>query len=194
MKESEVHAHLDVMMDRALSIFKDHGFVITTSWASGPERIVFGQPIDEDGLTITTETRIGLHALMAITVSATLIGRVDETYTQERDASDPPVEKGELNLLADFDPSIQTAICVEAFDIDTATSYLKIARLTLDDDGRDRWDMDTYQNVTGQLVHENMVSALLAAYSKEQVTMDELEEIATEYHWEVADADLIHRG
>jgi hypothetical protein len=194
MKEKLVQVYLDTMMERAISLFNEDGVVITTSWATGTERAIFAQPIDMEGCDISRETRVGLHALMAIAVDATLIGRVDETYTQERDADSPIPETGELAMLADFDPSIQTALCVEAFDIDTGTSYLKIARLSLTENGEQDWNMDTYKNVSGQLVHENIVSALLVGYADEKITLEELEELATDLHWEIAHAPLITRG
>jgi hypothetical protein len=194
MNEELIQLYLDTMMNRAMGLFLEDGCVVTTSWATGKERAIFAQPINTEGLKITRETRVGLHALMAIVVNADLIGRVDETYTQERDANDEPVKEGELALLADFDPTIQTALCVEAFDIATGTSYLKIARLNLDENGQQDWSTDTYKNVNGQIVHENIVSALLASYSEEPVDIETLQEIAADLDWEVADAPIISRG
>lgn len=155
--------HLDIQMtgilDTAIDIWRKDGGVMTCSFALGNSASAFAQPFETAGTEVTFETRIALHALIASAVDARYIGRVDETWTRLSEAGDPELLHGDLERMADQDPQVATALCVQAYDLETGSSYLQMATLALREDGSQRWSRTYSEDFEGRLVGGSAMTA-----------------------------------
>lgn len=136
---------IEQMTEIAQQIYTEQGFVVPTIFALREDAVMYAQPIDLLGATISEEARQSIHALMAISMDATYIGRIDEMYAAERSVDDPPILRGEMAENADSDPTIRTAVCVEAIDLRDNQRYLSVAQHGINDFGEVEWRTHVYE-------------------------------------------------
>jgi len=188
--------HLDILMtgllDNAIAVWKREKMVTTISWAVGDKASAFAQPIDQEGWNVPYETRAGLHALVAACVDARVIGRIDESWTRMRDADETPLLHGELQEMADTDPDVKTALCVQAYDLLTGNSYLHMAHLDLCEDGSDRWVRTYADEPEGRIIGGSQLTARAIPIITDGVdlTPDVVEQFLNALHWTMVVAGL----
>lgn len=167
------------------------GAVMTTSFAIGHSRSAFAQPKNEQGLNIENDHRTQLLALLASTVGAVVVGRIDESYIAKVKADTPPLTKGDLEKMADSDPNIHTAIVVQATDVATREPLVAVAVLTVDEDGLPSWDYELYSDAEGQFVQDANDAIAISDLIVIPVTDAQLKEQLDELGWVIADSDDI---
>ena len=136
---------IEQMTDIAQEIYAEQGFVVPTIFSLREDAVMYAQPGDLLGATISEEARQSIHALMAISMDATYIGRIDEMYAAERSVDEPPILRGEMAETADVDPTIRTAVCVEAIDLRDNQRYLCVAQHGINDFGKVEWRRHVYE-------------------------------------------------
>lgn len=187
---------LDILMtgllDNAISIWQRDKMVATCSWALGAKASAFAQPFDHEGWTISLETRAGLHALVAACVDAQVIGRIDETWTKMMSPDETPLVHGELQDMADTDPDVKTALCVQAYDLLSGRSYLHMAHLDLFEDGSDHWVRTYADEPEGRIVGGSELTARAIPILTQDVdlTPDVVEQFLNALHWTMVVAEL----
>jgi hypothetical protein len=147
------------LLDSAIEMWRKDGCVMTCSYALGHSAHAFAQPYEIQGVTIAIETRVALHALIAACVNARYIGRIDESWVRLSDVGEPDLVHGDLEQMADYDPRVATAICVQAYDLETGDSYLHMATLSLDDNGSQQWRRTFSEDVEGRIVGGSQLTA-----------------------------------
>jgi hypothetical protein len=181
----EVDLLLTGLLDNAIEIWRRDGMVATCSWAVGEGRSAFAQPFSEEGWTIPPEVRAGLHAMVAASVKAILIGRIDESWMREMPKDSTPLVHGDLADMADFDPEVKTAICVQCHDLRTAQSYLYMASLQLRDDGSEHWLRSYHDNPEGRIIGGSHLTARAIPILGERADLDPdtVEHFLNSLHW-----------
>lgn len=170
------------------------GAVMTTSFAIGHARSVFAQPKNEVGLNITNHERVELLAMLASTVGAVVVGRIDESYIATVQADAPPLKKGDLQRMSETDPNIHTAIVVQATDTTTGDELVAVAVLTVDDSGLPQWDYSVYDNAEGQFLEDANDAIAISDEIVIPTTDAQLREQLHELGWVIADSDDIGNG
>lgn len=171
-----------------------NGEVVTTVWAMGPRRALFAQPVDDIGRTVTSEARVGFHALMGLVVKARYIGRVDETLAHVRVGPVGPRTRREMEAVADTDPSIHTAIVAEGLELATMTSLVHIARLELGKEGESIWVQTSHtetENLTDPSLRMCGVMVNDPGRSDEEtrlLTFDDLDVLLRDLHWYLSES------
>jgi hypothetical protein len=167
---------------------RDEG-LMTTSFAIGHSRSLFIQPVTEEGLRTEADDRIKMHALISSATSAVYIGRIDESYIAERPAESPPLNKGDLERLARYDPSVKTAVVVQATDTRSGDSVVSVATPVITDDGGLEWETFHFDHAEGRFIDDaKEVMALLEVMSIPTADSD-LRQRLDEMGWTVADSD-----
>ena len=180
------------LLDNAIDIWRRDKVVATCSWAVGDKASAFAQPFDEDGWNISIETRAGLHALVAACVNAKVIGRIDETWTKAMSKDEEPPVHGELQEIADIDPEVKTALCVQAYDLISGRSYLHMAHLDLFEDGSDHWVRTYADDPEGRIVGQSHLTAraIPILTGGEDVSPDVVEQFLNALHWTMVVAEF----
>lgn len=180
------------LLDNAIDIWRRDKMVATCSWAVGERASAFAQPFDRDGWDVSFETRAGLHALVAACVGARVIGRIDETWTKMMATTETPLVHGQLEELADTDPEVKTALCVQAYDLLTGRSYLHMAHLELYDDGADHWVRTYADEPDGRIVGGSQLTARAIPILSDgnDLTPDVVESFLNALHWTMVVAEL----
>ena len=155
----DLELQMSALLDSAIQMWKQDGCVMTCSYALGYSAHAFAQPYEIDGINVALETRVALHALIAACVNARYIGRIDETWVKMSETGEPDLVHGDLERMADYDPTVSTAICVQAYDLETGDSYLHMATLTLSDDGSQQWTRSFSDEVEGRIVGGSELTA-----------------------------------
>lgn len=175
------------LLNEATHIWESSGRVLPTLWSIGEGRANFGQPIEDDSETFVP-AQIMIHALMARSLDAKYVGRIDEAFTQERDTDDEP-EEGELRARIETDPTVRTAICVEGLDIETKQTIMHAATLEMSDDGQPGWYVTVYED------NDSPISmSLHQAYDMSQqmvhsMTANQVSDFSHNLRWVVVDSD-----
>jgi hypothetical protein len=181
------------LLEEAINMYERDGAVMTTTFALGHSRSAFAQPATEEGCTINDETRVRIHALLASTVGAVFIGRIDETYLAERPADEEQLLKHDLERMALTDPSIKTAIVVQAMHTKSEESLIAVASELIDDDGNTEWEFNLYDSIEGQIIDDCYKTISLAALITNPLTDSELRYELKEMGWAIADSDDLAR-
>jgi len=181
------------LLEEAVHMYERDGAVMTTAFALGHSRSAFAQPATEEGCTINDETRVRIHALLASTVGAVFIGRIDETYLAERPADEEQLLKHDLERMALTDPSIKTAIVVQAMHTKSEESLIAVASELIDDDGNTEWEFNLYDSIEGQIIDDCYKTISLAALITNPLTDSELRYELKEMGWAIADSDDLAR-
>jgi hypothetical protein len=179
------------LLDEAVVMWERDGAVMTTSFAIGHARSVFAQPKNEVGLAISDYQRVELVAMLASTVGAVVVGRIDESYIAVVDAGAPPLAKGDLERMAETDPNINTAIVVQATDTASGEALVAVAVLTVDDNGLPQWDYSIYENADGQFIEDANDAIEISEEILIPTTDAQLREQLDELGWVIADSDDI---
>jgi hypothetical protein len=176
------------LLDSAIEMWRKDGCVMTCSYALGYSAHAFAQPYVTEGAEIALETRVALHALIASCVNARYIGRIDESWVRLSDVGEPDLVHGDLERMADYDPRVATAICVQAYDLETGDSYLHMATLTLNDDGSQLWHKTFSDEVEGRIVGGSELTArAIPILSKDNdLTFDVVESFLNAVGWTMA--------
>jgi len=182
------------LLDEAVVMWERDGAVMTTSFAIGHARSVFAQPKNEIGLAIGNHERVELVAMLASTVGAVVVGRIDESYMAIVDAGAPPLAKGDLERMAESDPNIHTAIVVQATDTASGEALVAIAVLAVDDGGLPQWDYTVYDNADGQFIEDANDAIQISDEIIIPLTDAQLKEQLNELGWVIADSDDIGSG
>jgi len=152
---------MEDILTQAIELWETNGAVSSTSWAVARDSVAYATAADSEGAQISEEQRIGLHAMLAACIDAVFIGRIDETWTRIQDEGEPFPVSGELGAMADRDPTVVTALCVEALDLSDGSLHVHLARLRLDDDGSIGWDRSTSALVEPRLIGGSKLTAQL---------------------------------
>jgi hypothetical protein len=155
----DLEIQMIALLDSAIDLWKREGSVMTCSFALGYSAHAFAQPYEIEGVNVTMETRVALHAMIASCVNARYIGRIDETWVKMSETGEPDLVHGDLERMADYDPTISTALCVQAYDLETGDSYLHMGTLTLADDGSHRWERSFSEDIEGRIVGGSELTA-----------------------------------
>ena len=179
---------MDDILTQAIELWETNGAVSSTSWAIARDRVAYATSIDHEGDQISDEQRLGLHAMMAACIDAVFIGRIDETWTRLQDGKDLPPISGELGAIADRDPTVVTALCVEALDLGDNSLHVHAARLRLNDDGSHGWDRSTDAQVERRIVGGSKLTARLIpqVLSNGRPRPDDLGDFMAALHWALA--------
>lgn len=183
--------HLDILMtgmlDSAIEIWRREKVVSTVSWAIGANGSAFAQPFDREGWDVSLETRVGLHAMVAACVDAEYIGRIDESWVKAQPEGAFPLIHGQLQELADFDPEVKTALCVQAYHLPTGKGYIHMASLELREDGSERWVRSYSDDPEGRIVEGSELTARVIPILNDgpPLTPDVVEEFLNALHWTV---------
>lgn len=188
-----LHEVCEGLLEEAVYMHGRDGAVMTTSFALGHSRSAFAQPTTEEGCTIDNETRVRIHAMLASTVGAVFIGRIDETYLAERPIHEEPLLKNDLERMAAVDPTIKTAVVVQAMDIKTEQSLIAVGVQLIEDTGDTRWELNMYDTIEGQIIEDCYKTIALAQIITIPLTDAELRDELNELGWTVADSDDLAR-
>lgn len=180
------------LLDEACMMWERDGGVLTTSFAIGHSRAIFVQPASEEACKINTHTRVRIQALIAANAGAVYLGRIDESLITERPLDSPPLNKGDLEKLAKSDPSIKTAIVVQATDTRTGESIVHVATCSIDDDGTLQWEHGIFNDAEGELIVEAQEASALASILTTPLTDSELREELGQLGWAIADSDEVY--
>lgn len=180
---------IEQMTEIAQGIYTEQGFVVPTIFALREESVMYAQPVDLLGATIGDDARVSIHALMAIAVDATYIGRIDEMYAAERSVTEPPIFRGEMAENADTDPTIRTAVCVEAIDLRDSQRYLSVAQYGIDDFGEVQWRSHVYEEECRKDQDASRLALTCAMAQSEDLrrqiyTVEAVREILKNLHYE----------
>lgn len=187
---------LDILMtdllDNAIALWKRDKMVATVSWAFGPRKSAFAQPYDREGWDVSMEARVGLHAMVAACVDAEYIGRIDETWVKAQEKGTPPLVHGELQQMADYDPEVKTALCVQAYHLPTGRGYLYMASLELFEDGSDHWVRTYSDDPDGRIVTGSELTARVIPVLNDgpPLTPDVVEQFLNALHWTVVVSEV----
>ena len=180
---------IEQMTEIAQEIYAEQGFVVPTIFALREDAVMYAQPVDLLGATISEEARQSIHAMMAISMDATYVGRIDEMYAAERSVDDPPILRGEMAENADSDPTIRTAVCVEAIDLRDNQRYMCVAQHGINDFGQVEWRTHVYEEESRTDQDASRLSLTRAmAQSRElrenKLTHDEIKRLLQNLHYE----------
>lgn len=180
---------IEQMTEIAQEIYAEQGFVVPTIFTLREDAVMYAQPVDLLGATISEEARQSIHAMMAISMDAMYIGRIDEMYAAERSVDEPPILKGEMAENADSDPTIRTAVCVEAIDLRDNQRYLSVAQHGINDFGKIEWRSHVYEEESRIDQDASRLSLTRAmAQSPElrenKLTHDEIKRLLQNLHYE----------
>lgn len=175
------------VVGEGIELWTRDGGLITTSWAIGKTQSVFGQPVTVEALSLTEAERLGVHALMGSAVDAQYFGRIDEVYVAERSVDDPTPEAGDIQDVADIDPTVQTALVCEGLDVETGLARAMVAVFTLSDDGQPLWVASWHDRVEGdgEVPDQVRAAANVARQMKERITTDGLQRLMNGLEWSV---------
>jgi hypothetical protein len=179
------------LLEEAVNMYERDGALMTTSFAVGHARSAFTQPMTEHGCEIDDETRIRLQAMLASSVGAVYIGRIDESFIGIFPAESAPLSKGQLEQLAKTDASIRTAIVVQAVDTRNQDSLVYIATLGVDDNGEAEWEQGQFQDIGGPLVDDARKAIEIASHFIIPLTDIQLREELFALGWQMVDSDDI---
>ena len=179
----------DGLLEEACIMWERDGALLTTSFAIGHSRSLFAQPMSEEGCNIDNSTRTRIQALLASAVGAIYLGRIDESFISERPADMPPLNKGDLERLAKTDPSVRTAMVVQATDTRSGEALVFTATSVLDDEGELGWELGVFDHAEGQIIQEAQQSIRLSELITIPSTDVELREELRKLGWALADSD-----
>lgn len=186
----DLDALMTGLLDNAIDIWRRDRCVATCSWALGEKASAFAQPFDVEGWSIPVEARIGLHALVAACVNARVIGRIDESWTKAM-PEDSPLVHGELEEMADYDPEVKTALCVQAYDLLSERSFLYMAHLELFDDGSDHWVRSYHDDPEGRIIGGSQLTArTIPMLTGQDISPDVVEQFLNALHWTMVVAEM----
>lgn len=188
-----IHDVCEGLLEEACIMWERDEGVMTTSFAIGHSRSLFAQPISEEGLEIEPDARVQMHALLASSAGAIFLGRIDESYIAERPASAPPLSKGDLERMAGGDPSIRTAVVVQATDTRSGESLVVVAVPVIAEDGSLIWEHNSFEDADGQVISDAMRAVAMADLIVIPATDAQLREQMREIGWTVADSDDMSR-
>lgn len=175
------------LLDNAIELWQRDKMVSTVSWALGAKGSAFAQPYDREGWDVPMESRVGIHALVAACVDAEYIGRIDESWVKAQEKGTPSLVHGQLQEMADFDPDVRTALCVQAYHLPTGKGYLYMASLDLDEDGSEHWIRTYSDDPEGRIVDGSEMTARVIPILADgmPITPDVVEEFLNALHWTV---------
>lgn len=180
----------DDLLEEAVRMWHRDGALMTTSFAIGHSRSLFAQPIREHGCTISSQMRVELESLLVSTVGAVLMGRIDESFIAYRSPDDEPLSKGDLARLAETDPSVSTAIVLQAVDTKSQTATVHVARLAIGDRFTDTpWEYAVYEYDDGPYIPDAVKAIKLSDAMLIPVTDIQLREQMSDLGWVVVDSD-----
>jgi hypothetical protein len=181
----------EFLLEGAVMIHDRDGAVTPTTFAIGHARSIFAQPYDEDGYELRSEARTAMDALLISATGAICLGRIDESYIQERLITDPKPDFDELADRAETDPTIGTALTVQVINTRTRETTVALARLYLDDEGHPVWDRSLHDLVEGEAVVLSVEACAMAAGIKNPITNSQLKEELLAIGWSMIDSDDI---
>jgi hypothetical protein len=179
---------MEDILTQAIELWEANGAVSSTSWAISEDKVAYATAADAEGAEISAEQRIGLQAMLAACIDAVYIGRIDETWTRIQDEGKPFPVSGELGAIADRDPTVVTALCVEALDLSDGSLHVHLARLRLEDDGSVGWDRSTSALVDPRIVGGSKLTAQLIpeVLKNGRPRPDDLADLMETLHWAMA--------
>jgi hypothetical protein len=175
------------LLDNAIELWQRDKMVSTVSWALGPKGSAFAQPFDREGWDVPMESRVGIHALVAACVDAEYIGRIDESWVKAQEKGAPSFVHGQLQEIADFDPDVRTALCVQAYHLPTGKGYLYMASLDLREDGSEHRIRSYSDDPEGRIVDGSEMTARVIPIIADEmpITPEVVEEFLNALHWTV---------
>jgi len=153
-----------LILNESTTMWQTDGAVMPTVFAIGRDTTVFAQPFDPKGYELPAPARVAFHSMTARAVDAQIVGQIAEVFAQTRGADEEAPCEGELADCADVDPSIKTAICVEAYDMKRDLSRLYIARLDLSEQGEPQWYVTIHHEPSDDV---GMILRRVAGYKRE---------------------------
>ena len=177
------------LLETAIQMWERDGAVITTSFAIGHSRSLFAQPVTAEGCTVDAEARVRIHARLAAAVGAVFLGRIDESFIAYRAPEDEPLRRGDLERLAETDPTIKTALVVQAMDASSHDSLVAVGILEVGDDGEPDWSYQMFDDPEGSIIAECRAAVAIAEDTIIPLTDIQLREELREMGWTVADSD-----
>lgn len=181
----------EVLLQGAVAIHDRDGGVVPTSFAIGHARTIFAQPFDDSGLRMSREARIAMDALLISATGAVCLGRIDESYIQERGLDDPAPSRDELLERADVDPTIGTALTVQAMSTRSRKATVALARHRLSPEGESLWDQGLYTMVEGDAIVAAVEACAMAAGITNPISDEQLREELLNIGWQMIDSDDI---
>jgi len=175
------------LLDNAIQLWQRDKTVSTVSWAIGSGGSAFAQPFDREGWDVSIESRVGIHALVAACVDAEYIGRIDESWVKAQEKESPSLVHGQLERMADFDPDVRTALCVQAYHLPTGRGYLYMASLDLTEDGSENWVRTYCDDPEGRIVDGSEMTARVIPILNDgpPLTPEVVEAFLNALHWTV---------
>lgn len=184
-----IHEICEDLIEDSVYLWEQEGALLPTIFALGYSRSLFAQPMNQKGFTIDNATKVRLHALMAANVGSVYIGRIDETFYAERLVTEAPLNPKELEQLAKHDPTIRTAIMVQAMDMKAEKAVIHLAVASVNDDGETNWELIDYEQPVGLSVDEGRAVVAFTQLLTQPITDAELVDELYEHGWSLADSD-----
>lgn len=191
MREHGAPEIAENLLEEAVTVWWRDGAVWPAMFAVGHARSIILSPADEEGWAIEDGDRAVLLGLAANLAGAKVIGRIDETYITERPVGEQVPEPGDLAELADTDPTIQTAIAVQALDLETDSVFVSLARLGMDDDGEPNWRVSNHEEPSGHLAEHLRATGRAIRAFPAPVPYDDAVAHIHESRWVVSDSDSV---
>lgn len=181
---------IEEILEEATIAYQRDGRVYQTMWAIGKKGGCFAQPTDRIGLGLSDDAKLTLHAVLAAVVDARFLGFITEAAHTEVDEDEIP-DAGEILSRESLDPSIRTAICVDALDIVDDTAARIAALHHLNDYGATYWE--SIHPVAASVDLEENLRAIgrLSAASSLEMTTDQVKTLFENLHWTIAGLEEI---
>lgn len=168
---NDEHEHvLERHLVGGIACYAEDGFVWPKAWATSDTVTVIASPND---LPVVDTDAVAFLAFMAEAIGARWAGFTDEVWTKESDEERPGVKvadmPGELQAIADIDPTVKTGIVTHGIDLDTGEVAVAVASQSIDDAGNMAWVYGISSEVEGKKVeHLAAVHHLLTKLATEQ--------------------------
>lgn len=183
------------LAEEAIRIWGIQGEVTPASFVIGHSRSIFAQAYNDEGLALPQDARTAMDALLINACSAVYLGRIDESWLKIRSIADPPMTMEQLSFDAMNDPSVVTAIVVQAINTKTRDSSVLIAKQTIDDDDDEiAWEFDYFTNPEGDSVIMAVEACGMAAGITNPISDAELKEELLQIGWAMMDSDDLARA
>lgn len=177
---------LSVLVRQAVSVWETEGVVTGVCWLAGDGRAVFSVPGTAEAYTDDDEVVL-VQATLANHYDSQYMGSIDEVFAKECNVTDDA--PGDLATLAETDPTVSTALCVEGLCRKTGETIMHMAILKLTDEGEPTWDVV----VLNAREHRGAQRALRAHDLASQIggplEPDELREFLDAQGWAASVAD-----
>lgn len=135
-------------------VHDEQGWLLSTMWAEGPVFRAIAHPASSEASKISLFFRRELLSVVAESVNALSFGMIDEAWRKEFASMDEieNLEHGDLAVLAEIDPTVETSIISTWADLADASIESGLLARHIDDDGEAYWIYEQSNGAFGEMV------------------------------------------